>query len=82
MKNISARRILLRSAISMLLCLAMLVGTTYAWFTDSVSSKNNIIKTGTLQVDMEHKVDGSWISLIPLSMKKFMTSSETPRLIR
>ena len=63
MKNISARRILLRSAISMLLCLAMLVGTTYAWFTDSVSSKNNIIKTGTLQVDMEHKVDGSWISL-------------------
>jgi predicted ribosomally synthesized peptide with SipW-like signal peptide len=31
----------------------MLVGTTYAWFTDSVTSAGNIIKAGTLDVTME-----------------------------
>ena len=32
----------------------MLLGTTYAWFTDSVTSTGNIIKTGTLEVTMEY----------------------------
>jgi predicted ribosomally synthesized peptide with SipW-like signal peptide len=32
----------------------MLIGTTYAWFTDSVSSANNIIKTGNLDVELEY----------------------------
>ncbi len=44
---------LLLSAISLLLCVSMLIGTTFAWFTDSVTSSNNIIKSGTLKVQME-----------------------------
>ena len=36
----------------------MLLGTTYAWFTDSVTSTGNIIKTGTLDVAMSY-ADGS-----------------------
>lgn len=43
-------------AISMLLCVSMLIGTTYAWFTDSVSSGNNKILSGNLDVDLLHKV--------------------------
>jgi len=37
---------------AMLLCFTMLLGTTFAWFTDSVTSGNNIIKSGTLDVEM------------------------------
>ena len=49
---------LLLSAIGLVLCFAMLLGTTYAWFTDSVSSAGNIIKTGTLNIDLGIKAAG------------------------
>ena len=48
----ATRNALLMSVLSMLLCVSMLVGTTFAWFTDSVTSANNIIKSGTLDVEM------------------------------
>ena len=40
------------SALSLLLCLALLMGTTFAWFTDSVTSANNIITAGNLDLEM------------------------------
>ena len=48
----STKRALLSSILAMVLCCSMLLGTTFAWFTDSVTSANNIIKTGTLNVEM------------------------------
>ena len=33
----------------------MLIGTTFAWFTDSVTSASNIIKSGNLDVGLEQK---------------------------
>ena len=48
----STKRALLSSVLALLLCFSMLLGTTYAWFTDSVTSGNNIIKSGTLDVEM------------------------------
>ena len=50
----SARRGLLVSATSLLLCVAMLVGTTFAWFTDSVSSGTNKIQAGNLDIEVKH----------------------------
>ena len=44
------KRALITSVISLLVCFSMLVGTTFAWFTDSVTSSGNIIKSGTLDV--------------------------------
>lgn len=44
---------LLLSALSLILCLAMLIGTTFAWFTDSAISAGNIIESGELKVTME-----------------------------
>lgn len=49
----STKRALLTSVLSLVLCMAMLVGTTFAWFTDSVSSRNNVIKSGNLDVVFE-----------------------------
>ena len=52
-KKVSTKRALLMSALSLLLCVSMLVGSTYAWFTDEAVSGNNIIKSGTLDVAMK-----------------------------
>jgi len=42
-----------KSLIALVLCVAMLAGTTYAWFTDVATSKDNVIQTGNLDVTME-----------------------------
>ena len=55
MKNV--RRSLLTSSVSLLLCFVMLIGTTFAWFTDVATSANNIIKTGNLDVSMYWNTD-------------------------
>ena len=49
----NTKRALLASVLSVMLCCAMLVGSTFAWFTDSVTSAGNIIKSGTLDVEMK-----------------------------
>jgi len=51
-KTKSTKRALTMSVISLLICFTMLLGTTYAWFTDSVTSAGNIIKSGNLDVEM------------------------------
>ena len=51
-KRANTKRALLMSVLSLLLCVSMLVGTTFAWFTDSVTSAGNIIKAGNLDVEM------------------------------
>lgn len=51
-KQKSTKRALLLSALSLLMCVSMLIGSTFAWFTDSVTSGSNIIKSGTLDVEM------------------------------
>ena len=54
MKKNQTRRALLMSALSLLLCVSMLVGTTFAWFTDSVTSGRNTIQSGNLDVVLEY----------------------------
>ena len=51
-KRKTTKASLVTSAVALLLCFAMLLGTTFAWFTDSVTSAGNIIQTGTLDVEM------------------------------
>ena len=50
----STKRSLVLSALSMILCVTMLLGTTYAWFTDSVTSGKNKIVAGNLDVELLH----------------------------
>jgi len=53
---------LLMSAISLLLCCAMLVGTTFAWFSDSAGSGVNKIVAGNLDIALEMKEGENWVS--------------------
>ena len=46
------KRALLASALSLAVCAAMLIGSTFAWFTDSVTSAGNKIQAGTLNIDL------------------------------
>ena len=48
----ATKRALLSSALALVLCFAMLLGTTFAWFTDTAISANNKIVTGTLDVEL------------------------------
>ncbi len=48
----STKRALLASGMALVLCVSMLVGSTFAWFTDSVTTAGNTIQSGTLQVDL------------------------------
>ena len=54
----STKRALLASVLSVVLCFAMLVGSTFAWFTDSVTSGRNKIVAGNLEVSLEYAVVG------------------------
>jgi len=43
---------LLGSVLALMLCLLMLLGTTFAWFTDTATTTVNSIQSGTLDVDI------------------------------
>lgn len=49
----SIKGAMIASVIALLLCFTMLLGTTFAWFTDSVDSARNIIVSGNLDAVLE-----------------------------
>ena len=51
----ATRSALFTSIISLLLCVSMLVGTTFAWFTDTAASGLNQIIAGNLDVELLYK---------------------------
>ena len=59
-KQKSTKRALLLSALSLLMCVSMLIGSTFAWFTDSVISGNNKIVAGNLDVELEYYNGTEW----------------------
>ena len=57
MKKHSTKRALIASILSLTLCFSSLIGTTFAWFTDTVTSANNVIAAGNLDVELYHVND-------------------------
>ena len=55
MKN---RKLLVSSFLMIVTCCLLFAGTTFAWFSDSVSSNNNIITAGNLDVELQYSTDG------------------------
>ncbi len=64
-KTKSTKRALLMSALAMVLCVSMLIGTTFAWFTDSVTSSNNRIVAGNLDIELYYQNDetNDWVQV-------------------
>ena len=64
MTNKTTKRALLASIVSLVLCFSMLLGTTYAWFTDSAATANNVITAGNLDIEVTYTLDGvTWKNL-------------------
>ncbi len=59
----STKRALLTSVFAVVICVAMLIGTTFAWFTDTASTAVNKIQAGTLDVALEMKDNNDeWVT--------------------
>ena len=62
MKKNTAKKALILSILALVLSMAMLIGTTYAWFTDTAASAGNVVKSGVLDVELSWAEDptGTW----------------------
>ena len=59
----STKRALITSALAILMCVAMLIGATFAWFTDTASTGVNKIQAGNLDIELQMKDnDGNWVN--------------------
>ena len=51
----ATKRALLTSIMALVMCVVMLVGTTFAWFTDTASTGVNKIQAGNLDIELAYK---------------------------
>ena len=72
----ATKRALLTSVMALVMCVVMLVGTTFAWFTDTASTGVNRIQAGNLKVDI---VDESNQSLDGKTLKFIQAVNETEK---
>lgn len=59
-KTGGTKRALLTSVLAIVLCLVMLMGSTFAWFTDTASTGVNSIVSGTLDVGLSYWTGTDW----------------------
>ena len=71
---------LLHSVIALILCVSMLVGTTFAWFTDSVKTGINTIAAGVLDVELYHSNAAVKDEPVDSTTKLFMDLNGNPIL--
>ena len=57
----ATKRALLTSVMALVMCVVMLVGTTFAWFTDTASTGVNKIQAGNLDIELQMKEGNSWV---------------------
>lgn len=60
------KKSLLHSGIALLVCISMFIGSTFAWFSDSITSKKNLITAGNLDLELYWTDDldsGKWYNV-------------------
>lgn len=67
------------SAFTILVCLSLLVGTTFAWFTDSAGSGINVIQAGTLKLGVYYMADDE---LVPIASSTELFDSVSGEAIK
>ena len=77
--NMSSKRALLLSICAITICAVMLIGTTFAWFTDTASTAVNTIQSGTfdLVLEMRDSAEGKWVSAEGKTLS-FIKSADAP----
>lgn len=72
------RQALMLSISSMLICTMMLVGMTYAWFTDSAVTAVNAIHTGTVNADLMYRTSDGTYRRLAQNTPLFADTANTP----
>ena len=60
------RRSPIGSVVAIMICFSLLLGTTFAWFTDAVNSVENKIVAGNLDIELEYSKnmeENSWVTV-------------------
>ena len=76
MNSKNTKRALLTSVLALVVCLAMLVGSTFAWFTDTATTGVNKIQSGNLDVELEYSKDFAEWKKVDNTTKVFEDSTE------
>ena len=72
----ATKRALLTSVMALVMCVVMLVGTTFAWFTDTASTGVNKIVAGNLDIKLFHTVDSKVEELKDTDTLKWVKAAE------
>ncbi|WP_337491200.1 TasA family protein [Vescimonas sp.] len=61
----TTKRALVTSVLALLMCVTMLVGATFAWFTDTASTEVSKIQAGNLDLEVQYRTaaNGDWKTL-------------------
>ena len=74
----STKRALISGTLAILICVAMLIGTTFAWFTDTASTAVNKIQAGNLDIELQMKDNnGKWVNAEGKTLP-FLVEGEIP----
>ena len=76
MEQTKTKKALIMSVLSMVLCIAMLIGMTFAWFTDTASTGVNKIQAGNLKVQLLDERNNVIGKDTKLTWKKAVTGEE------
>ena len=77
----ATKRALLTSVMALVMCVVMLVGTTFAWFTDTASTGVNKIQAGNLDVALEMKDGDNWVSAEGKTLQFKTADSRTDNIL-
>ncbi|MBQ9557505.1 MAG: hypothetical protein IJU94_02750 [Clostridia bacterium] len=75
-KKKSAKRAFISSFMSFIMCFAMLAGTTFAWYTDSVTSSGNKIIAGTLDIELWMHDGNGYVDISASSAPIFQSANQ------
>ena len=59
-ESTKTKKALRGSLFALFLCIILLIGTTFAWFTDTASTGVNKIQAGNLDVGLQYNHNGTW----------------------
>ena len=59
-ESTKTKKALRGSLFALFLCIVLLIGTTFAWFTDTASTGVNKIQSGKLDVELQYNHNGTW----------------------
>ena len=70
-ESTKTKKALRGSLFALFLCIVLLIGTTFAWFTDTASTGVNKIQSGKLDVELEYSTDMEHWNTVTSSTKLF-----------